>query len=186
MYTYSVHSHVSTAVISFVRYDRGLLAVSEVTGVELRGIDPHCSAVIVHRVSNVVRTACAVGQLCVWYSVVSWFLCDSWNNLSHENKLGENSESLESALPRMDEPRGLYPLKFIECVWSLVTITRVSSVSIIPRVALTASENRTVSSRAWAAWPRWWAKSIIPPSTWKNLISIISISPNHVIGIRYH
>lgn len=71
MYTYSVHSHVSTAVISFVRYDRGLLAVSEVTGVELGGIDPHCSAVIVHRVSNVVWTACAVGQLCVRYSVVS-------------------------------------------------------------------------------------------------------------------
>lgn len=157
-------------MISFVRYDRGLLAISEVAGVEFRGIDPHGSAVIIHRVSNIVRSARAVGQLCVRYSIVSWFLCDSWNSLPRENELGENPESLESTLPRTDEPRGLYPLKFIECVWSLVTITRVSSVSIIPRVALTASENRTVSSRAWAAWPRWWAKSIIPPSTWKNRI----------------
>lgn len=77
IYTYSVHSHVSTAMISFVRYDRGLLAVSKIAGVQFRGIEPHRSTVLVHRVSNVVWPARAVGQLRVRYSVVSRFLSDS-------------------------------------------------------------------------------------------------------------
>lgn len=68
-------------------------------------------------------------------------------------------------VPRMDDPRSLYPLNDIECEWSLVTMTKVSSILINFKVASIASDNRTVSNKAWAACPLWWAKSMRPPST---------------------
>jgi len=59
--TYSIYGYISATVISFIRYERCLLAIGEVAGVRFGGIDPHGLAIAVYSVSDVVWSARAVG-----------------------------------------------------------------------------------------------------------------------------
>lgn len=158
--TYSVHCNVNSTVLSFVSYHSSLLTVGIRRSVIQRRIDSHSCCPVGSFIGDVVQTSRAVAQCRVRDFVEITVFNSSFKvevTISHREHWKNLRQYCSDSLPRMFAPLSLMPWNVRECPWSLVTMTRVLLMSTNFSVAFMASDNLTVSRKAWAACPRWCA-----------------------------